>query len=67
MIMHDYMREVVQYALEESRNQGLEEAARLLDCRSDTARKIRQMKRDPALKLSDWWSKQVADYAPMGA
>lgn len=73
-------REVVQYAMEETRNRGLEEAARLVECRSADcrgqtryaaecdARAIRNLKRDPSAKMTDWWKKDpICDFAPMGA
>jgi hypothetical protein len=60
MTQTDMMREVVQYALEEMRNRGLEDAAMLAEQSSDPylARDIRALKRDPSAQMTDWWAKR---------
>lgn len=68
----DAMREIVSFGIEEMRNRGIDEALRVLYKMAGahayrgerfadvdaTAAAIRKLKRDPALKLSDWWNTQ---------
>lgn len=65
-------REVVQFAMEEMRNRGLEEAAQIAESYGVTAYSlatdIRRRKRDPRAQMTDWWAKEpICDFAPMGA
>ena len=77
----EMMREIIAYAMEVKRNEGLEEAARFMDrwaAQGDgrsrwgdeqAALRIRSMKRDPAAVMTDWWAKpiEVIDMVPIGA
>lgn len=68
--IQEMQREVVAFAMEEMRNRGLEEAAVICEQQRafSVAHFIRQRKRDPAAKMTDWWGPQyVADFAPIGA
>lgn len=60
----DMQREVIAFAMEEMRNRGLEEAARLVDRQTrgsyHLVQDIRALKRDPGAKLSDWWGASPA-------
>jgi electron transfer flavoprotein alpha/beta subunit len=65
-------RQLVAYSMEEMRNRGLEEAARLADRRTlsfTLGREIRALKRNPEQKLTNWWAKSVVqiDFVPIGA
>lgn len=77
----EMMRQIVAYAMEAKRNEGLEEAAHLMDRWAGestghsrygdqlAAKHIRAMKRDPAAVMTDWWAKpvEVIDMVPIGA
>jgi hypothetical protein len=60
-------REVIAFSMEEMRNRGIEEAARVIErlAGSDgwldgsrALRLIRARKGDPASHMSDWWNRQ---------
>lgn len=73
MTSDEMMREVIAYAMEETRNRALEEAAQLAQKfrnGSGVAHDIRRLKRDPSLKMTDWWEKKpkyICDMVPEGA
>ena len=72
----EMMRQLHAFALEETRNRALEEAAQVID-RFERERRplywsageIRRKKRDPSAQMTDWWAKPIApiDFIPMGA
>lgn len=63
----EMQRQLHNYAMEEMRNRGLEEAANMLESRTaggaaahyhcaQAAKAVRLLKRDPANQLTDWWA-----------
>lgn len=56
----EMQRQLHNYAMEEMRNRGLEEAAKLIEANprglSYLAVEIRKLKRDPNEQMTDWWA-----------
>jgi hypothetical protein len=70
----EMQKQVIAYALEAARNQALEEAATLVEQMGTwplwmASQKIRELKRDPSLKITDWWAAEVEpiNFVPIGA
>ena len=68
----EMQRQIIAFAFEETRNRALEEAAITLERLpsqmppSTAAKFIRSLKRDPSLKMTDWWADdppQIAEAA----
>lgn len=72
----EMMRQLHAFALEETRNRALEEAAQVIE-RLELARRplywstgeIRRIKRNPSAQMTDWWAEPIAqiDFVPMGS
>lgn len=69
----EMMRQLHAYALAASRNQGLEEAAKMVGLYSarfvgrdlyevqQIIQRVRSLKTDPSENLTDWWASQVEE------